>query len=122
MIESGLALNNQKEIEMKDIMGMMGKIKDMQAKMESMQDEMATLECEGVAGGGMVTVRLSGKGQMLGLKIDPSMFKEDDAEILEDLIVAAHNDAKGKVETMVAERTRELTAGLPIPPGMKLPF
>ena len=122
MIESGLALNNQKEIEMKDIMGMMGKIKDMQAKMESMQDEMAILECEGVAGGGMVTVRLSGKGQMLGLKIDPSMFKEDDAEILEDLIVAAHNDAKGKVETMVAERTRELTAGLPIPPGMKLPF
>jgi len=122
MIESGLALNNQKEIVMKDIMGMMGKIKDMQAKMESMQDEMATLECEGVAGGGMVTVRLSGKGQMLGLKIDPSMFKEDDAEILEDLIVAAHNDAKGKVETMVAERTRELTAGLPIPPGMKLPF
>jgi DNA-binding YbaB/EbfC family protein len=107
---------------MKDIMGMMGKIKDMQAKMERMQEELAELECEGVAGGGMVTVRLSGKGQMKGLKIDPSMFKEDDVEILEDLIIAAHNDAKAKVEAMMAERTKELTAGLPIPPGMKLPF
>ena len=107
---------------MKDIMGMMGKIKDMQAKMERMQEELAELECEGVAGGGMVTVRLSGKGLMKGLSIDPSMFKEDDVEILEDLIVAAHNDAKAKLETMVAERTKELTAGLPIPPGMKLPF
>ncbi|MCZ4289349.1 YbaB/EbfC family nucleoid-associated protein [Hoeflea alexandrii] len=107
---------------MKDIMGMMGKIKDMQAKMERMQEELAELECEGVAGGGMVAVRLSGKGQMKGVKIDPSMFKEDDVEILEDLIVAAHNDAKAKVETMMAERTKELTAGLPIPPGMKLPF
>lgn len=107
---------------MKDIMGMMGKLKDMQAKMERMQEEVAALECEGVAGGGLVTVRMSGKGQMLGLSIDPSMFKEDDVEILEDLIVAAHNDAKGKVESMVAERTKELTAGLPIPPGMKLPF
>ena len=107
---------------MKDIMGMMGKLKDMQAKMERMQEEVAALECEGVAGGGLVKVRLSGKGQMLGLSIDPSLFKEDDAEILEDLIVAAHNDAKGKVESTVAERTRELTAGLPIPPGMKLPF
>jgi hypothetical protein len=107
---------------MKDIMGMMGKIKDMQAKMERMQEELAELECEGVAGGGMVSVRLTGKGQMKGVKIDPSMFKEDDVEILEDLIVAAHNDAKAKVEVMMAERTKELTAGLPIPPGMKLPF
>tara|TARA_R110000850_G_scaffold70088_3_gene155617 strand:- start:635 stop:1009 length:375 start_codon:yes stop_codon:yes gene_type:complete len=112
----------EKETWMKDIMGMMGKIKDMQSKMERMQEELAELECEGVAGGGMVTVRLSGKGLMKGLSIDPSMFKEDDVEILEDLIVAAHNDAKAKLETTVAERTKELTAGLPIPPGMKLPF
>ena len=76
---------------MKDIMGMMGKIKDMQAKMERMQEEIAELECEGTAGGGMVTVRLSGKGVMLGMSVDPSMFKEDDVEILEDLVVAAHN-------------------------------
>ena len=59
---------------------------------------------------------------MKGISIDPSMFKEDDVEILEDLIVAAHNDAKSKVEALMAERTKELTAGLPIPPGMKLPF
>jgi DNA-binding YbaB/EbfC family protein len=118
----GRTLSITKEIPMKDIMGMMGKIKDMQSKMERMQEELAELECEGVAGGGMVTVRLTGKGQMKGLSIDPSMFKEDDVEILEDLIVAAHNDAKAKVETMMAERTKELTAGLPIPPGMKLPF
>ena len=107
---------------MKDIMGMMGKIKDMQSKMERMQEELAELECEGVAGGGMVSVRLSGKGIMKGISIDPSMFKEDDVEILEDLIVAAHNDAKSKVEAMMAERTKELTAGLPIPPGFKMPF
>lgn len=107
---------------MKDIMGMMGKIKDLQGKMERMQEEVAAMEVEGTSGGGLVTVRLSGKGEMRGLSIDPSLFKEDDVEILEDLIVAAHNDAKGKLETTVAERTKELTAGLPIPPGMKLPF
>jgi DNA-binding protein, YbaB/EbfC family len=107
---------------MKDIMGMMGKLKDMQAKMERMQTEIAELEAEGVSGGGMVKVRLAGKGEMLGLSIDPSLFKEDDVEILEDLIVAAHNDAKSKLETVIAAKTREMTAGLPIPPGMKLPF
>lgn len=107
---------------MKDIMGMMGKLKDMQSKMEQMQSEIAALECEGVSGGGMVKVRLAGKGEMLGLSIDPSLFKEDDVEILEDLIVAAHSDAKSRLEATIAERTRELTAGLPIPPGMKLPF
>jgi hypothetical protein len=59
---------------------------------------------------------------MLGLKIDPSLFKEDEVEILEDLVIAAHKDAKDKAEALAAEKTRELTAGLPIPPGMKLPF
>ncbi|MCB5203215.1 YbaB/EbfC family nucleoid-associated protein [Neorhizobium sp. T786] len=107
---------------MRDIMGMMGKVKEMQAKMEQMQADIAALDIEGKSGGGLVSVRLNGKGEMLGLKIDPSLFKEDDVEILEDLIVAAHQDAKGKAEAMAAEKTRELTAGLPIPPGMKLPF
>lgn len=107
---------------MRDIMGMMGKVKEMQEKMAKLQDEIAALEVSGTAGGGLVTVRLSGKGQMLGLSIDPSLFKEDEAEILEDLIVAAHNDAKGKAETLMQEKTKELTAGLPIPPGMQLPF
>ncbi|MBP1887219.1 YbaB/EbfC family nucleoid-associated protein [Sinorhizobium mexicanum] len=107
---------------MRDIMGMMGKVKEMQAKMEKMQAEIAALEVDGTSGGGLVTVRLDGKGHMKSLKIDPSLFKEDDVEILEDLIVAAHKDAKDKAEAVQAEKTRELTAGLPIPPGMKLPF
>lgn len=107
---------------MRDLMGMMGKLKEMQEKMAGLQDEIAAMEVEGTAGGGLVTVRLSGKGQMLGLKIDPSLFKEEELEVLEDLLVAAHNDAKTKSEAMVEEKTRELTAGLPIPPGMKMPF
>ena len=107
---------------MKDIMGMMGKVKEMQEKMETMQAELADAETTGQAAGGMVTVTLTGKGQMKGLTIDPSLFKEDDVEVLEDLIVAAHNQAKAASEDMAREKTAELTAGLPIPPGMKLPF
>ncbi|KXG84459.1 Nucleoid-associated protein [Agrobacterium sp. DSM 25558] len=107
---------------MRDIMGMMGKVKEMQAKMEKMQEEISALEVEGTSGGGLVTVKMSGKGSLLGVKIDPSLLKEDEIEILEDLLVAAHNDAKQRAEAITAEKTRDLTAGLPIPPGMKLPF
>ena len=107
---------------MKDIMGMMGKVKEMQSKMESMQAELEELEAEGMSAGGMVTVTLTGKGAMKGLKIDPSLLKEGEEEILEDLIIAAHNAAKGRAEDLAKEKTAELTAGLPIPPGMKLPF
>jgi DNA-binding YbaB/EbfC family protein len=107
---------------MKDLMGLMGKAKEMQAKFEAMQQEVAAIEATGQAGGGMVSVTLSGKMEMKALKIDPSLFKEDEVEILEDLILAAHNDAKAKVEAVLQEKTREMTAGLPIPPGMKLPF
>src|SRR6218665_485198 len=107
---------------MRDIMGMMGKVKEMQAKMESLQTEIANLEVEGKSGGGLVTIRLTGKGELIGLKIDPSLFKEDEVEILEDLIVAAHKDAKDKAEAIAAEKTKAITAGLPLPPGMKLPF
>ena len=107
---------------MRDIMGMMGKVKEMQAKMEKMQEEIAALEVAGTSGGGLVSVTLDGKGNLKGLKIDPSLFKVDDVVILEDLIVAAHKDAKDKAEAVMAEKTKEMTAGLPIPPGMKLPF
>ena len=103
---------------MRDIMGMMGKVKEMQAKMEQMQAEIAELQAEGKAGGGLVTLVMSGKGELKSLKIDPSLFKEDDVEILEDLIVAAHKDAKDKAEAAAAEKTKALTAGLPIPPGL----
>lgn len=107
---------------MKDLMGMMGKVKEMQAKMEKMQEEIAALEVNGTSGGGLVSVTLDGKGNLKGLKIDPSLFKEDDVEILEDLIVAAHKDAKDKGEAQAQEKMASITAGLPIPPGMKFPF
>ena len=107
---------------MKDLMGLMGKAKEMQAKFEAMQQEIELIEATGHTGGGMVSVTLSGKMEMKTLKIDPALFKEDEVEILEDLILAAHNDAKAKVEAVLQQKTREMTAGLPVPPGMKLPF
>lgn len=107
---------------MKDLLGMMSKAREMQAKFQTMQEEIAAIEASGQAGGGLVQVVLSGKFEMRSLKIDPSLFKEDDVEVLEDLILAAHNDAKAKVEALMQQKTQELTAGLPIPPGMKLPF
>lgn len=107
---------------MKDIMGMMGKLKDVQSKMQNMQEEIAAMEAEGVSGGGLVKVTLAGKGQMVSVVVDPSLMKEEEAEILEDLLVAAHNDAKTKLDEVIAKKTQEITAGLPIPPGMKLPF
>ncbi|MCB1517886.1 MAG: YbaB/EbfC family nucleoid-associated protein [Hyphomicrobiaceae bacterium] len=107
---------------MRDIMGMMGKLQDMQEKMQQMQAEVEAQTVEGVSGGGLVRVTLSGKGEMRGIDIDPSLLKQEEADILEDLIVAAHNDAKQKAEAMMQDRMKDLTAGLPIPPGMKLPF
>ena len=107
---------------MKDIMGMMGKVKEMQAKMEGMQAELEDMEAEGMAAGGLVKVTLSGKGTMRGVTIDPSLLNPEESEILEDLLITAHNSAKARAEELAQEKTRELTAGLPIPPGMKLPF
>lgn len=107
---------------MKDLLGLMGKAKEMQAKFQAMQDEMVLIEATGQSGGGLVSVTLTGKGDLKALHVDPSLAKPEEVEILEDLIVAAHNDAKAKVDALMQEKTRELTAGLPIPPGMKLPF
>ena len=107
---------------MKDLMGMMKKAQEMQAKMGEMQAELESAEVEGSSGAGMVTVTLSGKGDMKGVKIDPSLLKEEEAEILEDLLIAAHTDARSKAEAMSQEKMQEMTAGLPIPPGMKMPF
>ena len=105
-----------------DIMGIMKKAQAMQEKLAETQEELARQEVEGQSGGGLVRVTLTGKTDMKALKIDPSLLKPEEAEMLEDLIVAAFNDAKVKVERMSAEKMQALTAGLPLPPGMKLPF
>ena len=107
---------------MKDLLGLMGKAKEMQAKFQALQEEIASIEMTGQAGGGLVKVTLTGKFELKALEIDPSLFKEDDVEVLEDLILAAHNDARAKVEQAMQEKTQAMTAGLPLPPGMKLPF
>ncbi|MGJ8527479.1 YbaB/EbfC family nucleoid-associated protein [Maritalea sp.] len=107
---------------MKDMMGMMKKAQEMQAKMGEMQAELEATEVQGSAGAGMVVVTLTGKGDMRGVKIDPSLLKVEEAEILEDLLIAAHADARKKAEEISQSKMQEMTAGLPIPPGMKLPF
>jgi len=107
---------------MKDILNIMKQAKEMQAKMAEMQEGLADVEASGSAGAGMVSVVLSGKGDLKSVTIDPSLLKDGEGEMIEDLLIAAHGDAKAKVEEVMAEKTRELTAGLPIPPGMKLPF
>jgi DNA-binding YbaB/EbfC family protein len=101
-------------------MGMMQQARELQEKMAEMQAELEKLEVDGVSGGGLVTVTLNGKGAMSKLLIDPSLVKPEEVEILEDLIVAAHNDAKQKVEQAAADKLRALTGGLPLPPGLKL--
>ncbi len=105
---------------MKNFSNMMKQAQEMQGRIQEMQGELDTLEVKGSSGAGLVTVTLNGKGDMTGLKIDASMVKPDEAEILEDLIVAAHNDAKTKMEAMLQDKMKDLTGGLPIPPGMKL--
>ena len=105
---------------MKDMFGMMKQVQAMQQKMADMQAELEALEVEGASGGGMVRVTATAKGQMKNIFIDESLMKADEKDILEDLIVAAVNDAKGKVEALMQERMQKLTAGLPIPPGLKL--
>lgn len=106
---------------MKDIMGMMKQVQQLQARMQKVQEELAAMEVSGQAGAGLVTVTLSGKAEMRAIKIDPTLMKPEETEILEDLIVAAVQDAKAKVETAVKSKMQEVTGGLPIPPGL-LPF
>jgi DNA-binding YbaB/EbfC family protein len=105
---------------MPDMMGLMKQAQAVQAKMQEMQAEMERLEVEGQSGGDLVCVTLTAKGQMKALAIDASLLKPDDKEILEDLIVAAHEDARKKAERLMEEKMKAVTAGLPLPPGMKL--
>jgi nucleoid-associated protein EbfC len=107
---------------MKDLMGLMKKAEEMRSKMGEMQDSLGALVVEGRSGGGLVTVSLSGKGELKALKIDPSLLVADEVEVLEDLLIAAHADAKGKVEAEMQSKMGEMTSGLGLPPGMKFPF
>jgi DNA-binding YbaB/EbfC family protein len=107
---------------MKNLGQMMKQAQQMQAKMAEMQEQLAATEMTGAAGGGMVQVTMNGKGELRAVKIDPSLVDPRDVEVLEDLIVAAAQDAKSKVEAHVAEEMQKLTGGLNLPPGMKLPF
>ncbi|MCO4054904.1 MAG: YbaB/EbfC family nucleoid-associated protein [Bosea sp.] len=105
---------------MRDMMGLMKQAQAMQAKMADMQAELDNTLVEGAAGGGMVKVTTTAKGQMKGISIDPSLMNADEREILEDLILAACSDARQKGERVMETRMAEITKGLPIPPGMKL--
>lgn len=107
---------------MKNLGNMMKQAQAMQAKMAEAQAKLEQMTVEGASGGGMVKVLLSGKGEMKGLTIDPNLIDPEDAEVLEDLIIAAHNDAKAKSEAMMAEEMKAVTGGLQLPPGMKMPF
>jgi nucleoid-associated protein EbfC len=119
---SATTIFDHKERPAMDIMGMMKKAQAMQAKLQEAQDELGRLEVEGASGGGMVAVTMTAKGEIRAVRIDPSLMKPDDREMLEDLIVAAFSDAKGKADRLAAEKMQSLTAGLELPPGMKLPF
>jgi DNA-binding YbaB/EbfC family protein len=105
---------------MADFLGLMKQAAELKSKMEAMQTELDQMEVEGTSGGGLVTVKLSGKGEVKGVKIDDTLMQPSEKEILEDLLVAAHADARRKAETLLQEKMKSVAGGLPLPPGMKL--
>ena len=107
---------------MKNLAGLMKQASEMQRKMEEMQARLASMELEGVSGAGLVTVRLNGKGDLRGIAIDPKLADPEEIEMLQDLIVAAHAEARRKLEAAAAEEMAKVTGGLQLPGGMKLPF
>ena len=107
---------------MKNLANMMNQAQEMQAKMGELQARLEQVEVNGSAGGGMVSVTMTAKGAMRRVRIDPSLVQPNDVGVLEDLIVAASNDARNKAEAMVQEETRKLLGGLQLPPGISLPI
>jgi DNA-binding YbaB/EbfC family protein len=103
-----------------NIMKMMKQAQELQGKMQQMQEELTSLQVEGQSGGGLVKVTLNGKMEARAIKIDPSLLKPEDAEVVEDLLLAAFQDAKGKAEAAMQQKMQEVTGGLPLPPGLKL--
>ncbi|WP_022729476.1 YbaB/EbfC family nucleoid-associated protein [Fodinicurvata sediminis] len=107
---------------MKNLGQIMKQAQEMQGRMNELQEKLQEMEITGQSGGGLVQVTLSGKGEARKVKIDPSLIDPNDSEVLEDLILAAINDARGKVDTEAQEQMKELTGGMNLPPGMNLPF
>ena len=107
---------------MKNLGQMLKQAQQVQGQMAEMQAQLAEVEVQGHAGGDMVTITLNGKGEMRRLKIDPTVLASGDSEVIEDLIVAAHNDARAKVEAHMADEMGKLTGGLNLPEGFKLPL
>ncbi len=105
---------------MADFLGMMKQAAQLQSKMQAMQAELDTITVEGTAGGGMVTVTLTAKGDLKSVKLDDSLMKPSEKEIIEDLLVAAHADARRKAETVLAEKMKAVTGGMQLPPGLGL--
>ncbi|HVI52423.1 MAG TPA: YbaB/EbfC family nucleoid-associated protein [Candidatus Sulfotelmatobacter sp.] len=107
---------------MKNLGNLMKQAQQMQAKMGEMQAKLDLMEVTGASGGGMVQVLINGKGELRKLKIDPSLVDPNDVEVLEDLIVAAFNDAKTKVDATMQDEMKKMTGGMNLPAGFKLPF
>ena len=107
---------------MKNISQLMKQAQEMQAKMAEVQAQLEAVEMTGAAGGGMIQLTLNGKGDLKKIKIDKTLLVPDEVEVLEDLVVAAFNDARAKVSAHAEQEMQKLTGGLQLPPGMKLPF
>jgi nucleoid-associated protein EbfC len=105
---------------MADFLGMMKQAAQLQSKMKALQEDLEHVEVEGIAGGGLVSVKMTAKMDVKAVKIDPSLIKPDEAEILEDLLVAAFSDARRKAEAAMQDKMKEITGGLPLPPGLGL--
>ena len=113
-------ISNKMETFMADFLGMMKQAAQLQSKMKAMQDELDHVEVDGMSGGGLVTVRMTAKMEVKAVRIDPSLVKADEVEILEDLLVTALNDARRKAEAAMAEKMQSLTGGMGLPPGLGL--
>lgn len=104
---------------LEDIMAM---AQNVQSELEKAQASLDTIEVEGASGGGLVKVKASAKGRIIGIDIDESLFKPGEKQMLEDLVVAAFNDARAKADAASSTEMSKMTSGLPLPPGFKLPF
>ncbi|MDP6951506.1 MAG: YbaB/EbfC family nucleoid-associated protein [Alphaproteobacteria bacterium] len=105
---------------MKNLGNLMKQAQEMQSRMEAMQEKLAEIEVEGAAGAGLVTATMTAKGELKRIRIDPSLADPDEIGVLEDLVVAACSDARSKAEALAAEQMKDVTGGLPLPPGLKL--